>query len=301
MINVISQQNIENINLYAEKLFSLIKETKFYFTSEYNADSKIKNSDSLLEIYRGLSADYRFYSITSDSPDALINLEKLVNRLSSLLDSKPNFMSRSVKDYCADIKPKLCRELITDLDYLLIAGEINRDDINDVYVTLNKPVPKKYTSGDLVKESLTIYTAISEAIKDKSLSIKANSILHYQEMVKKIAPLEENISKKEFIRIGKRQVSDISALRICVACKYSNDLFHDLINESFETLLNVASSKIYNHFPELTNESKVKVLDVKLGGKGFDLVVTVNSKTVTARAIPVEGYFVRFHYRYIIT
>lgn len=301
MINIISKSNIENINLVSNELLKLVKAKKFFFTSQYRDDVRVKGSNTLIELHRAFSSGYRFSDLKSDVQVDFDELKSLVSKMNDLLLNKTKFTTFKLKDYSLDIKPKLCRELVSDLEDLFILGEITRADIDDVYASLSKSTPKKYSSNDLRNESRKIYSSIRSAINEESQEIKTRSVEHYINMVNLIDPNNEFNTKKEFILAGKRKISDMSSLRLCLAYKFDNDLFHKLINDEFELLLTIASNQISSHCSIKTENPDIDVKRVSLGGKGFDIYMTIDGVSINARAIPVNGYFVRFHYRYIIT
>jgi hypothetical protein len=301
MLKIISSDNLQQINSVSTELLNLIKKNKFFFIGTYSELVRIKGSDMLIEITRALAPDYRFKSLETANENDLKALTILVNQLNELLLNKMKFTTCKLKDYTLDIKVKLCRELVSDLEDLFILGEINRSDIDDVYKTLSKPVPKKYSSNDLTDESRKIYTLIKSSIKDEAQEIKANSINHYAKMVDLIDPNYELITKKSFFLAGKKMISDIFSLRLCMFYKFDNDSFHKLINDEFDLLIKIAANNISNHCSTTNENSNIEVKDIRIGAKGFDIYITIDGQSLHARAIPVQGYFVRFHYRYIIT
>jgi hypothetical protein len=300
MIKLISKTNIEQINIISGEILALIKAKKFYFERKYSGDVKLNAAASLLELYRAIQGD-RFNKLASTNPADVDQLILLVLALGDLLLNKNKFMTFRLKDYSAEIKPKLCRELVSDLEDLYIMANIDRADIDDVYLSMSKPTPKKYAANDLTTEGEEVYRAISRAIKDKAQTIKDNSITHYIAMVNLIDPNDEIKTSKEFITVGRRKISDMGALKLCLACKFKSDKFIDLINDDFENLINIAANKITDHCNNGNKSPAISVADVRLGAKGFDIAMHFDSKHINARAIPVNGHFIRFHYRYIIT
>jgi hypothetical protein len=302
MFNIISSTNLENINFTANEILKLIKAKKFFFTSKYDSeDIRVKASSSLIELSRSLKEDNQFTKLTSSCENDISILNSLTTQLSNLLLNRMQFMTHKLKDYSLDIKIKLCRELVSELEDLFVFGDITRDDINHVYETLSKPVPKKFSGNDLKEDGKDIYRAIRSEIKDKAELIKANSIQHYIKMVNLIDPEDTITSKKEFFKMGRRKLSDFNTLRLCLAYKFNSDFFHKLINDEFDLLLTVASNQISHYNPSSNENPEIIVRKVKIGGKGFDILMTIDGNTINARAIPVQGDYVRFHYRYIIT
>lgn len=300
MIKLISQSNIVKINTLSGEIIALIKAKKFYFEREYSGDVKINGATSLLEIFRAIEG-HRFNKLASNNAADVDQLSLLVLALADLMAKKTKFMTFRLKDYSAEIKPKLCRELVSDLEDLYIMAKIDRADIDDVYLSMNKPVPKKYAKNDLNIQGQEVCRAISREIKDKAQKIKDNSITHYIKMVNLIDPDDEIKSAKEFITIGRRKISDMDALKLCLACKFKSDKFLDLINDDFESCINIAANKITDHCNSRSENPDVSVNHIRLGAKGFDIKMTIDGRHINARAIPVQGYFIRFHYRYIIT
>ena len=92
----------------------------------------------------------------------------------------------------------------------------------------------------------------------------------------------------------------MGALRLCIACKFNNEKFLKLINENFIECVNYAATKVADYH-RTDKKPVVEVNSTTVGGKGFDLRLTLNARLMHVRAIPVNGYYVRFHYRYIIT
>jgi hypothetical protein len=298
MLNLISDNNLSQINNIALDIIALVKSKKIFLSSKYNDDLRIKASTTLLEITRSFNPEYRcsFINQNEDS-DAL---KSLVNSLSSLLENKTKFLTHKLKDYSLDIKVKICRELVSDLEDLYILGQINRTDIDHVYNSLNKPVPKKFSVNDLQDDSVKIYSVLRTEIKEQAQEIKANSIQHYIDMTNRIDPESLFNTPKEFYKAGSSKISDFNTLRLCIAYKFDNDKFYELINNEFDTLLTVAANQISSHCHNNQSDD-INVKEVTLGAKGFDILMNVGEQRIYARAIPVNGYFVRFHYRYIIT
>lgn len=120
MLNLISNNNLSEIKKNATQILALIKSKKFFISGSYSADVRVKASTTLLDISRAFKTDYCFNSITSE--ENLNELQSLIESLSSLLEDKTKFMTHKLKDYSLEIKPKLCRELISDLEdfYVLI-------------------------------------------------------------------------------------------------------------------------------------------------------------------------------------
>jgi hypothetical protein len=120
---------------------------------------------------------------------------------------------------------------------MLIMGDIDRADVNDVYSSMDKALPKKYTDEEFKKytdeelspEGLEVYRVISLAISNKAEAIKAGSMQHYIDMVNRIDPSEEIISKKAFVAACKKKLSDTTTMMLSVACKFDSD-----ISEAFE-------------------------------------------------------------------
>ena len=305
MIKLISTENIKAIEVTAVKIVELIKAKKFYFTSEYNDDARVKGSDSLVSLFRAFS-QHPHHRMNGLGADKLIDskkLEVLVSKLSKLLDGKVANTCHKIKDYTKGeiIKPKLCRELISDLEDLLIIGDISLIDIDDVYATIKKPTPKKFKGDVLSDGSQDVYRAIKHSIKDKGQEIKANSMQHYMDMVKRIDPNDEIKDRALFLKACRSKMSDINAMALCMVCKFSSDKFQSMINESFDSMVITAACRITDHYRGDSKKPVIEVRSMRIGAKGFNIVIWLDNQTINARAVPVNGYFVRFHYRYIIT
>ena len=282
---------------------ALLKAKKFYFTSKFNDDVRVKPTSSLLELHRAFSTHehHRLEFVAAPTDECKAELETLTATLYNLLDSKSRNACQKTKDYSGDIKPKLCRELISELEDMFIMGDIHLADIEEVYATLNKPVPKKFKGETLTQEGIEVYSAIRRAIYDNAQEIKADSVKHYIDIVNRIDPEDEFTTKKDFLKACLAKLSDISTIRICMAYKFANTQFQEMINDAFDSLVLSAAYKITEHYRGTNKKPSVDVRSIELGGKGFDLVILLDDQLLNARAIPVEGHFVRFHYRYIIT
>ena len=302
MIKLISQENITAVNKTAVEVLSFIKAKKIFIVGKYNSDERIKGSTPLFRINRAASSDDRFNDISSANEEDTADFLSLIEKLSTLLENTSHFLTHKLKDYSLDVKPKLCRELISELEDMFIFGEIDFADIEDVYETLGKKIPKKFAKVELDTIGKKIHAVISREIKTESKDIKANTITHYMNMVNRIDPEDTITSPKEFVKTGRNKISDMNTLRLCLTCKFDNDKFRTLVDEEFTNLVLFASSKISDKcFIAEGEEINVEVQNISIGAKGFDIIINVNGKILNARAIPVEGCYVRFHYRYIIT
>jgi hypothetical protein len=299
MIKIISKANIIKINATALEVMTLIKATKFFFTSEYNADDRINASCEFFYLNDVIKGS-RGLSIITEKASDLKKLKSLITKLYALVGNQRKFTLAKIKDYAGDIKPKLCRELVSDLEDLYILGDINMADIEDVYAALNKPLPKKFAKTEMSSAAKIINSAISKAIREDAQRIRINSIAHYNKMVELIDPSGDFDTVSEFFFAGRKKISDMGTLRLCMACKFDNKRFMKLIDENFDACVNYAASKVAEYHRE-DSKPVVKVNSTKVGGKGFDVELSLNGRSMYVRAIPVEGYYVRFHYRYIIT
>lgn len=301
MINIISKESLEKINQSALEILSFIKTNKIFITSKYSSDERIKGSTPLFRIIRAASGDDRFNEISSSSEETTAVFLDIIKNLANLLENTSYFQTHKLKDYSLDIKPKLCRELISKLEDMFIFGEITDVDIKDVYETLGKQIPKKFAQTQLDEIGQKIYSAIRIDIEQKAEDIKAKTITHYMDMVNRIDP-DDSINKPlDFVNIGKKKISDMNSLRLCLSCKFENDKFRELVDQEFSNMVIFAASRIADKCPTNNDDIFVDVKNIFIGGKGFDISIDVNGKALSARAIPVEGSYVRFHYRYIIT
>lgn len=300
MINIIEHENIESINNVSNEIVSLLKSNKVYFTSDYNGSVRIKPSDCLFQVTRTIDGNDKFTKITAENNDILDNLKSLVNSLDLLIENVNCFRAFKIKDYSLQtIKVKLCRELVSKLEDMYVLGDVNRKDIDHVYETLGKSTPKKFASNDILEGNKELYYAIRNSMKDKAEDIKNNSITHYIKMTQRIDPNNEFNNPKDFINAGKKYISDINTLRLCYIYKFRNDDFFNLINDEFDIMIGVAANNI--SAKNNGSHNNIKVISLNIGAKGFDIKISIDDNYFNARAIPVEGSFVRFHYRYIIT
>jgi hypothetical protein len=305
MITIISESNIEAINNAAGDLLNFLKAKKIFVVNlnGNRSDDRVKANTDYFILDRLLNnkESQRFQRIEAPCSEDFIQLNTLVDNLNQLVLNKRQFKLFKIKDYSTNvIIKKLCRELVSELEDLFILGEINQSDIESVYALLEKPLPKKFKFQEVAGQALQVFSAIKNEIRHEASDIKSKTIEHYKELVAKIDPDNSSSSIKEFANLAKRKLSDISALRLCIACKYDEDEFIKMVDVEFEQMLSIAASKIVDNSP-FSEEPSISVNSVRVGGKGFDIHAKVNGKALFARAIPVDGYFVRFHYRYIIT
>ena len=303
IFDIITEESIKEINNTANEIMELIKAKKFFLVSRIgcNKDQRIKASNDLFIIMDAFEkAENRYQTVGAENTADLDALKILIDKIVNLLKNVRSLTTYKIKDYSMDIKPKLCRALISKIEYAFIIGEIDNSTIKDIYATLNKDVPKKFAKEELNETGSLIFKEVKKAIADKADSIKAASIVHYTKMVELIEDGQEITSPSEFIIAGRKKISDMNTLRLCLFAKFKNEDFRDLIDQDFESLVSFASYKISEKSIE-SDTPNVDVLDIHVGGKGFDIIIDVNNKRLNARAIPVQGVFVRFHYRYIIT
>lgn len=302
MIDVIKDENINAINKTAKEILAFLKSNKVFFTSKYDSDVRIKASTCMFEIFRTIDGSDRFLSVTAEREGAISELKALIDNLNYLLENKRNFRLFKMKEYSLEtVKVKMCRELVSELEDMYVLNQIEREDINHVYATLGKPVPRKFSANDVLDENKAVYYAIRNAMKDRAEEIKTNSFNHYVKMTQRIDPNDEFNTPKEFIKAGRKSISDMISLRLCYAYKFENDKFHSLINDEFDMMVAVAANNVSTRYQGSNTNPEIKIHDLRVGGKGFDMRISIDNEYFNARAIPVEGVFVRFHYRYIIT
>ena len=303
VLSIISNESITNIKAAAGEIERCLKENKF-INSSFSRNVRLNKSEELFVVNRMLSSDEECYSIIAPTDDSLIKLTELVKTLNQLLqtDFTARFDLFKIKDYASDIvKVKLCRELVSSLEDLYILGVIKMSDVKDVYETLKKPLPKKYAKPEMTSSAeKVVYSAIKNAIKEDAEHIKTNSIIHYKEMVSLIDPNDEFKNTKDFFSAGRKKISDIEALKLCIACKFDYENFLKLIDDNFVNCVSYAASKVADQHRG-DEKPVIKVNSTKVGGKGFDVSLELDSRSLYVRAIPVKGFYVRFHYRYIIT
>jgi hypothetical protein len=203
-MDIISKNNIDQINTVSTQLLSLLKEKKFFFVSENYANERVKASCEFFMLI-DVIAGSRFKGLETECDNDLAKLKSLSDQLYKLLGYKRKFTLSKLKDYSGDIKPKLCRELIGDLEDLFILGDITMTDIKGVYDTLNKKLPKKYATQEMTSNAKVIYSAINSAIKEDAQRIRISSIAHYQNMVKLIDPNDTLNTVKSFFLAGRKK------------------------------------------------------------------------------------------------
>jgi hypothetical protein len=295
MIKVIQEKHITKIVSAADALLAHLKQNETFISSS-NREERIGTTTDLFRITRLIKGNDRFQSIKSP---ALATFKKLTNNLTKTLSSDGLFQLFKLADYTKPdiIKVKICRELISELDNLYVLGQITDKDIKEVYSILDKPVPKRFNIVVLNSTGKKLSVAISKAIKPEAEYIKQNTIKYYADLANLIG---QNCSAEEFIKLAFKKLSDLSAIRLCFAYKFRQEHFNKIINEEFNNLITYTSFKIAERCVD-AEPKKVKVTGLDLGAKGFDISITVNEQNLYARAIPVEGCYTRFHYRYIIT
>ncbi len=302
MIKLIQPAKIEKITKVAAEILEYLKANKIVIKNTYAKEERISGGVELYRVTRFIDGNDRFYAIEAATKKAFNGFAKLIKKLVGLLSKHGLYQTHKLKDYAsADvIQVKLCRDLVSELDDLYMLGEINLADIKEVYSILGKSVPKRFKLMPITDASKKITGAISVAIRGSAEHIKHSAITHYEELVKKIDPADTAQTPKEFLTLALRRLSDIDAVRMCITCKFDRAAFEKMVTKEFEGTITYSAVRISEHCC-ITDAPKVKVNNIHVGAKGFDISITVNDQTLFARAIPVEGYFVRFHYRYIIT
>lgn len=302
MIKVIQAANIDKITKIAMSILEYAKEKKIVITGSYGREERIGGSVELYRVTRLLGGNDRFHALEASTKKVVNDFTKLVNKLVALLSKHGLYQTYKLKDYANAevVKVKICRDLVSELDDLYMLGEINEADIKTVYSVLNKPIPKRFKFLPITDASKKVTAAISKAIRGDAERIKHSAISHYDELVKRIDPADTTRTPKEFLTLALKKISDIDAVRLCITCKFDRAAFDKLIAQEFESTKAYTAIRISEHCG-ITETPKVKVKTLHVGAKGFDVSITVNGQDLYARAIPVEGIYVRFHYRYIIT
>jgi hypothetical protein len=95
-------------------------------------------------------------------------------------------------------------------------------------------------------------------------------------------------------------VKDLNTAAMVAMYVYDNDRFLAMIEESYQYLVSFTSGRIAEHVRATNENPSIEVLSLSLGGKGFNVNLKVEGQYLEARAIPVEGAFVSFHYRYLV-
>lgn len=299
MISYIQPPQQKIIHQAATDLLSHLKANKIYFVSYDDRQRRALGGDELYSYDRALDTKRHYENIDAKANPELV---RLVTELKAALKHR-QFKAYKISDYTKPevLLKKMSRDIISELEDLYICGEATEADVKQVYKNIGKEPAKKFKFTELKGEYKKLYSEISLAIKDKASEIKLSTIEHYKRVANKIDPDREATTPKEFIsRAYKAKVKDMFVVRLCVAYIFDNDKFSDLVNENFNSEVAFAAFRILEHSNN-ADANDVKVHRVTIGAKGFELAITVNGRTLNARAIPVEGYQVRFHYRYIIT
>lgn len=301
MIKIIQPKHIEKINKVAAELLSHLKANKAVISGNYR-EERIGATVELYRVTRLIGGNGRYQTIEATTDAAFKELSKLVKSLVALLSKDGLYQTYKLKDYAnpETLVTKISRDLVSELEELYILGEVNQKDIEQVYANINKPVALKFKFIKPEGATKKVFAAISKAIRADSQAIKNSTTEHYCELAKRIDPDSTTKTPKEFFKLALTKLSDISAVRLCVACKFNKGSFTKLINEEFDIMIAFASYRIVDHC-RASDNPKIKVTSLKIGGKGFDVQIMVDDNHLNARAVPVEGCYVRFHYRYIIT
>ncbi|MBE8232776.1 MAG: hypothetical protein HAW67_03505 [Endozoicomonadaceae bacterium] len=301
MIKLISIENIAAINTVADLILKLVKSKKFFFTSAYSEDVRLKSSHCLFELSRALEQSDH-HCMKAEVPADLKLLNSFVAELETLLTGAGKYHGYKLKEYAADlVRIKICRELVSSLENLFTMCEIEYSDIENVYQILGKPVSKKYMQDNSVGYNKKVYAAISIAIREKSEPIKGRSITHYAKMVRLVDPNDETMTRKAFFNKALKSIRNYQALRFCIAYKFDRELFFALVDDEFERMIKMATATVSAHYLCNEDDPKIDVKKVSVGNKGLDIKMSLNGVSINARAIPVNGYYVCFHYRYIVT
>ena len=299
---LLNPQNLESIKSTAIEMIAHCKANKMFLVDAHNPErkSRVLPSLELLMIQRSFNPER--YEVINGDVHALIQLKILVDKMFEMLDFNTIMMCSTIKQFSKGAEKRITRETVPYIESAFILGEIDREFINNVYNVLGKAVPKKYTTYDLdtTPECFKIYTDIQVQITDKTQDIKVNTIQHYKAMVERIedSSTKTTDTMKEFFNVAKYKIRDITAIKMCIACKFDHERFLELIDKDVENMVITAANRIICH---VNKDSDVLIKEVTIGNKGFDVWFKSEGRNYNARAIPVNGYFVRFHYRYIIS
>lgn len=288
MINLIKPESIESISQAAKDLMSHLKANKIQACY-----GRATASSELYQFEYWIARD-----LLKGDAAAVDKLKELVSKLSELA----HFTLYKISDYSKPdvLIKKLSRDLVSSLENMYVLGEVSQSDIEQVYSNIGKPAPKKYKFFEVKGASKYVYSAISGEIRKESESIKLATISHYKELVARLDPENEAATPKDFLNLASAKLSDLDAIRICLAYKFQPDSFDKIIDDAFESSIAFAAVRIIDHC-SASESPEVIIHNIHVGGKGFDVSLSVDGKQLHARAIPVEGCYVRFHYRYIIT
>ena len=298
---ITSQDNITKILKMGERLGLLIEFNKVFYESEFGKPYRVTGNDELFWLHRVLNAKDNYKCFECDNVETITEIKELVSGIYVLIDNDFSNCSININKLANldAIHATICRNSVSKLEMEFILGNIDRESINNIYSVLCKNVPKKYTKYDLVEHGKAneLYELVKRSLPIDGCAIKNRIVEHYESMVSLIDPHNELNNHNEFLKAAMKKLCDISSIRMLLACKFKNDNFSSIVDDEFEYTINITA----NHMLEYVNEeSDVDICDVRVGGNGFDIYFNVDKRCFHARAIPACGYFVRYHFNYII-
>lgn len=302
IVKLLSNENIETLSTLSTEVIQIIKKNKMYLkaASEFSIPRRVMQGESLIQLYRAFTINADFGRDVIEESEASNKVKVLIFKMAECLEGDNLFKYHTFKEFAKGAEVKLSRDCVPHLELAFINSEIDIEFIKNFYEVLGKPIPRKFAGSivNLDPKFVKLLADIKSKVTVESSDIKIRLMEHYKNMVIKIDPENEFKTRKEFIDEGKRKISNMYTLRLCLAYKFKNETFMNLVDEDFNMLINVAASRIIDH---VSFDSNVEILDLRIGNKGFDIKFETEKAIYRARAITAEGPFVRFHYRFIIT
>lgn len=278
-------------------LLAIKKEKPVLKTTHDNRSFKVKGSDIILDSIVGES----IYVFANDCPEFV----GIVNEIAELFDNSRYVLMNSFRIMSGDkAEMKIARNLLPKVELEYLSLQMSMEDVINIYKMANTSLPPKYKREDVqFTEALTIRKELEIAIGDKCDSIKESTYNHYKKIVDTIDPNDEITDYIEFMNLARKSIKDNQTIYTAMMFKFRLDTFQRDIDDIYNYMLNTTTNKIYEYakFRGVENSENVTVKSVKVGAKGFDVLIDVDGLEIYARAIPVNGCFVRFHYRYIVS
>ena len=298
---LLSESNFSSLKLVSTKLFNFLKSNKIMMVSTTDSEYKyrINPSIDLLDIQRSLEKARNYQFVQCDEL-LMIELKSLVKEMCEMLEDRSSLMCSTIKQYSLGAEKRICRECISYLENSYILGEIEFSLIEKVYSIIDKPLPKKFASLNMecTPENMKVYASIQQQMDEQTVELRTNTIQHYKKMVDFIDSIEETKNIESFMKVARTKLSDISAIRMCIDYKFNYERFLSFVSTEVDNMIITSANRIVNH---IGAENEILIKETTLGNKGFDVWFKSESRNYNARAIPVNGTFVRFHYRYIIS
>lgn len=280
------------------EIIQLCKTNKIFITHNYSEkDDRVRGVTQILEVMEAFgSKEHTFFK----EQEGVDSLKPLIHEMSELLENRRIFQFAKIKDFLKDQRKLFAREIVPHLELEFILTRVSLKEIKEIYSILDRKIPRKFLNDCInTNEQDLIFAQLKSGLADKSEHIKTATNEHYINTFKRIDPNNENYSEKTFVEVLKTKISDLSTIRMLFAYKFDRELYNKMIDESMDFAIITAAIKISSFLPEKSQEIEIK--ETSVGSKGLDVLFEHNGIRRYARAIPVEGYFVSFHYRWIIT